>query len=149
MDMQITQPSKKDRMIANESFRLLQSSLEKLKSDNPEIEIEETGEKVKIPLNAFKLLVQILGEMREGKPISLVPIASELTTQAAAEMLNCSRPHVVKLLEDGVIPFTKVGRHRRIKLVDLQRFQLKSREESKARLIEMMSDAEELGLYDS
>lgn len=136
-------------MIADESFRLLQSSLEKLKSDNPEIEIEETGEKIKIPLNAFKLLVQILGEMREGKPISLVPIASELTTQAAAEMLNCSRPHVVKLLEDGVIPFTKVGRHRRIKLVDLQRFQLKSKEESKARLIEMMSDAEELGLYDS
>ncbi|MEQ9305426.1 MAG: excisionase, partial [Marinoscillum sp.] len=69
MDKQITQPSKKDRMIADESFRLLQSSLEKLKSDNPEIEIEETGEKIKIPKSALELLVKILGEMKKGKPL--------------------------------------------------------------------------------
>ena len=30
-------------------------------------------------------------------PISVVPIATEMTTQAAAELLGCSRPHFVKL----------------------------------------------------
>ena len=36
--------------------------------------------------------------------------------QAAADMLGCSRSHLVKLLEEGIIPYTKVGRHRQVKL---------------------------------
>lgn len=55
----------------------------------------------------------------EGKPISIVPLATEMTTQAAAEVIGCSRPHLIKLLENGEIPFTMVGRHRRIKFEDV------------------------------
>ncbi|XOV94278.1 MAG: helix-turn-helix domain-containing protein [Bacteroidota bacterium] len=149
METPITQPSKEERLIADASFKVLDESIKHLSTDNPEIEIEETGEKVKIPLNALKLLVQILGKMREGKPFTLLPVASEMTTQAAAELLNCSRPHVVKLLEDGKIPFTLVGRHRRIKLSDLQAYRTKMKAASRDKLIEMMKDAEDLKLYDT
>ncbi|WP_223266425.1 helix-turn-helix domain-containing protein [Gelidibacter gilvus] len=91
-------------------------------SENPEIEIEETSEKIKIPLKALKLLAKILKATSQGQPISLVPIATEMTTQAAAELLGCSRPHVVKLLEEGNIPFTLVGRHRRVKFEDVMNY---------------------------
>ena len=39
--------------------------------------------------------------MSEGKLLSLVPVATEITTQKATEILGCSRPHFVKLLEEG------------------------------------------------
>jgi len=72
-----------------------------------------------------------------------------MTTQAAAELLGCSRPHLVKLLESGEIPFTKVGKHRRVKFEDVIDHKKKKREEREALLIEIMKGDEELGLYDS
>ncbi|WP_211228191.1 excisionase family DNA-binding protein [Aequorivita capsosiphonis] len=57
--------------------------------------------------------------MAEGKTISIVPSNSEVSTQQAADMLNVSRPHLVKLLEAQKIPFKKVGSHRRILLNDI------------------------------
>jgi excisionase family DNA binding protein len=131
------------------SYDALASMLEELNIDNPEIEIEETHEKIKIPLIALKLLAKILKETSKGKPVSIVPIATEITTQAAAEMLGCSRPHLVKLLEKGEINFTKVGRHRRIKYEDLLDYKKKVKEKQKQLLIEIMKSDEETGLYDS
>lgn len=116
---QIRKPSKLDQKIASESYDALASVIEQLHSEQPEIEIEETSEKIKIPLSALRLLGDILKAMGQGKLISLVPIATEVTTQAVAEILGCSRPHLVKLLEDGKIAFTKVGKHRRIKFDDV------------------------------
>ena len=37
-------------------------------------------------------------------------------------MLNVSRPHLVKLLEDGVLPFHRTGKHRRVRFADLMRY---------------------------
>lgn len=74
---------------------------------------------------ALKMLAHILKVTGEGKPISIVPVDTEITTQAAAEMIGCSRPHLVKLLEEGEIPFTKVGKHRRIKYEDVMAYKKK------------------------
>jgi excisionase family DNA binding protein len=87
--------------------------------------------------------------MSQGKPISIVPVATEVTTQKAAEILGCSRPHLVKLLENGELDFIKIGRHRRIKFEDIVNFKQKMKAEQKSRLIEMMNGDEELGGYDS
>jgi len=147
--MSTISPSKNEQAIANESFNQLLDSIDQLKTETPEIEIEETGEKIMIPLNALRLLADILGKMKDGKAFSLMPVASEMTTQAAAEFLNCSRPHVVKLLETDQIPFTKVGRHRRIKFSDLKEFKTGMKATAKSELIKMMQESEEMGLYDS
>ncbi|WP_436418397.1 helix-turn-helix domain-containing protein [Petrimonas sulfuriphila] len=114
-----------------------------------EIEIEETGERIILPVKALNLLGEILKAMSQGKPISIVPLATEVTTQKAAEILGCSRPYLVKLLEEGKIEYTKVGKHRRIKYEDVIDYKKKMKEEQKKRLIEMMHVDEDLGRYDS
>jgi excisionase family DNA binding protein len=145
----IKKPTKKEQIAAMASYNALAATLEGLHSENPEIEIEETSEKIKIPLKALKLLAQILKATSQGKPISVVPIATEMTTQAAAELLGCSRPHFVKLLEEGAIPFTKVGRHRRVKFEDVINYKKAMKLKQEQLLIDMMKSDEELGLYDS
>lgn len=113
-----------------------------------EIEIEETKEKLQIPSRELELLNEILKAMSQGKPISIVPVATEVTTQKAAEILGCSRPHLVKLLENGELDFIKIGKHRRIKFEDVINFKQKMKAEQKSRLIEIMNSDEELGAYD-
>jgi len=61
----------------------------------------------------------LLGHLQKGDGVTFVPISKQLTTQQAADILNVSRPFLIKLLEAGKIPFDKVGRHRRIRARDL------------------------------
>lgn len=146
---QTRRPSKDERKLAMASYDALAAALEDLHDANPEIEIEVTEERIKVPLQALQLLADILKAMGNGQIISVVPMATEMTTQAAAEQLGCSRPHLVKLLEAGEIPFTKVGRHRRVKFEDLVAYQERMKAERERLLIEMMHEDEEAGLYDS
>lgn len=145
----VNKPSKEEQAIAMESYDSLVSAIQQLTSQNPEIEIEETEERIKIPISALKLLGTILEAMGKGKPFSLVPMATEVTTQKAAEILGCSRPHFVKLLEKGKIEFTKVGKHRRVKYEDVMEYKMKMKEDQKQHIIDMMKADEETGLYDS
>jgi excisionase family DNA binding protein len=146
---QIKRPSKEEQKAAIKSYKTLSAILEQISADETEIEIEETRDKIKIPSKALKLLGDILKSMSEGKPVSIVPIETEVTTQKAAEILGCSRPHLVKLLEDGEIGYTKVGKHRRIRLEDVLKYQKQMKENQKRQIIEIMNFDEEKGLYDS
>lgn len=145
----IEKPSKLDQKVAMKSYSALAAVIEQINSQDPEIEIEETKDKIKIPLKALKLLGSILKAMSEGIPISMVPMATEVTTQKAAEMLGCSRPHLVKLLEDGKIEYTNVGRHRRIKFEDVLKYKEQMKKAQKQHIIDIMNSDEEAGLYDS
>ena len=145
----LERPSKEEQKAAMESYDALASALEHVHSDYPEVEIEETSESIKIPLKALRLLAKILKETSQGKAVSILPIAAELTTQAAAEILGCSRPHVVKLLETGEIKYTKVGRHRRIQYQDILEYKKKIKTRQRELLIELMKADEESGLYDT
>ena len=145
----ITNPSKLDRKVAIQSYSTLTTVLEKIHSEQTEIKIEESKNKIRIPLSALKVLAEVLKAMGEGKMISIVPIAAEVTTQAAAEILGCTRPYLVKLLEQGRIPFVKVGKHRRIKFEDVMKCQQSMKKQQKQHLIDIMNSDEAAGLYDS
>ncbi|MCB0652735.1 MAG: excisionase family DNA-binding protein [Saprospiraceae bacterium] len=145
----ISKPSKEEQRVAMESYSALAEALEQLHTENPEIEIEETQDKIKIPLKALKLLAKILQVTSQGKPISIVPIATEMTTQAAADLIGCSRPHLVKLLEEGEIDYTKVGKHRRVKFEDVIEYKNRMKAKQQELLINIMRADEETGLYDT
>ncbi|MCB9230160.1 MAG: helix-turn-helix domain-containing protein [Bacteroidia bacterium] len=147
--IKIQKPSKEDQLTAIESYNALAATLAKLNSTVPEIGIEETNDKIKIPISALQLFAKILQAMSEGKPISIVPIATEMTTQAAAEFLGCSRPHLVKLLVSGEIPFTMIGKHRRVKFEDVANYKNERKVRQEKLIIEIMNADEESGLYDS
>lgn len=142
-------PSKVEQKAAIESYATLAIAIGQINSEQTEIEIEETKEKITIPSRALKLLGDILKAMSQGKPISVVPIATEVSTQKAAEILGCSRPHIVKLLEEGKIEYTKVGKHRRIKFEDVFRYREQMKTVQKKHLIDIMNFDEEIGMYDS
>jgi len=75
-----------------------------------------------LPEPAFRLLNEVLEQMARGNVVAITPIEADLTTQQAAELLGVSRPHLVKLLEEGALPYRMVGTHRRVALSDLTNY---------------------------
>jgi excisionase family DNA binding protein len=71
----------------------------------------------------------------------------EMTTQEAANFLNVSRPYFVKLLEQGKIPYHKVGVRRRVRLEDLLRYIEENKKSAAQALNEMAAEHQRLGLY--
>lgn len=106
------------------------------------------GEQVPLPAEVYRVLRQVVEVMRQGKATLVAPQGLLLTTQEAADFLGVSRPTLVKLLEDGAIPFEKPNRHRRVRLQDLVDFQARSRDERRAALNQLTEEASELGLYE-
>ncbi|WP_370602133.1 helix-turn-helix domain-containing protein (plasmid) [Escherichia coli] len=102
---------------------------------------------IELPTSSLKLLEAILGELALGNAVQVVPVHAELTTQEAANILNVSRPHMVKLLEEGQLPFHKTGRHRRLLFANLMQYKDKRDKESNSAMQELADLSQDLGLY--
>ncbi|MBU3695039.1 MAG: helix-turn-helix domain-containing protein [Rhodocyclaceae bacterium] len=101
---------------------------------------------IRIPTAALRLLCDALGEMERGHPVTLTPLRAELTTQEAANLLNVSRPFLVRLLEQGDIPFRKTGTHRRVRYDDLMSYKGRVDKQRRQALEELAAQAQALGL---
>ena len=136
-------PSAADAQMAKLTSRALASIMSSL-DDDLEIQIlEGDDQRVKLPTSAVRLLLDILEQMARGNAVTLIPVHAELTTQQAADVLNVSRPFVVKLIDEGKLPFRKVGAHRRIKFEDLMAFKTNidnSRHEALNKLVEQAQE---------
>ncbi len=106
------------------------------------------GTEIELPFSVFQILKQVIYHLLRGRAVSIVPINKELTTQEAADILNISRPYLVKLLEAGQIPFTKVGSHRRVRFSDVLAYQKQRENERKQALAEIAHISEDAELYD-
>jgi excisionase family DNA binding protein len=104
------------------------------------------GPTIQVPPAALQLIGQLLGHMSEGRPIVMLPMSQELSTVEAANMLNVSRPFLIKEMEAGRLPHHKVGSHRRIVLEDLLAYATRMREQQAGALQRLAENARELGL---
>jgi len=99
-----------------------------------------------LPGYAINLLLTMLTEMSKGNAITVMPIHAELSTQETAELLNVSRPHLVDLLEQGKMPFRKVGAHRRVLANDVFDYKQRMDEARFKALDDLAAQAQELGM---
>lgn len=111
----VSLPTEEDVSVARQSSRALAKY-----ANEERVSMRINGqEEVILPGPAMDILLTVLSEISQGNAISVMPIHAELSTQEAANLLNVSRPHLVKLLETGSIAFNKVGSHRRVKAKDI------------------------------
>ena len=149
MSFSIEKITKSDQKIALSSIEILSKSevkATKNKLNVIKLKIQGSEELVSIPLKALKLLTSILSNMAEGKSIALMPTTAEITTQQAADILNVSRPHIIKILEKREIPYKKVGSHRRILLQDILAYESTFKKERRKQLNSLASEAQKLNL---
>lgn len=102
---------------------------------------------IELPGRVLTMLMEILGELAAGNAVQVVPVHAELTTQEAADLLNVSRPHMVKLLEENKLPFHKTGRHRRVLFADLMAYKKRREHESLDAMQALTDQAQETGMY--
>jgi excisionase family DNA binding protein len=113
------------------------------------VKLRAQGDKqaeVTVPAEAFELFVSLLAELANGNAVTIVPVHAELTTQQAADLLNVSRPHLVKLLDEGHIPYRMVGTRRRVLFRDLMAYKQIDDAERKKLADELTAEAQKLGL---
>ena len=113
-------PSKNEQEAANQLRRILASRMTGDKDARLKIADDhgKTSDVVLTPALSA-LLMDLLRHVGRGDAVMLVPVGQMLTTQQAADLLNVSRPFLIGLLEKGEFPHEMVGRHRRIRAVDL------------------------------
>jgi excisionase family DNA binding protein len=115
----------------------------------PEVQlVTSSGERVALPPSVRKLLTQAVHELAAGKAVTVLPLDAELSTQEAADMLNVSRPYLIKMLEAGEIPFRLVGLHRRMTLDDVLHYKAERSKRTRALLDQLTRESQEMGLYD-
>ena len=106
------------------------------------------GQTLILPDSVSILLARLVHDLARGNAVTVIPIEAELTTQMAAELLNVSRPHLIKLLEAGEIPFHRVGSHRRVRFEDLMAYKRRRGRKREADLARLAQLSQELEMYD-
>jgi excisionase family DNA binding protein len=139
-------PSEDDVKLARETRKILAPRLSSvLPLDLHEINSPQEA-LIRIPVSAAHLLMEILDEMSRGNAVKLVPVHAELTTQQAADLLNVSRPTLIRLLKEGKIEFHKVGTHRRVPIKSALAYKRRMDDERRSALAELVAYDQELGI---
>lgn len=141
-------PTEEESLLSKESSRVLAAHISHNVQRLKIVEADGSEQDTIIPAAAYRLFVDILTQMSLGNAVTIIPIHAELTTQEAADLINVSRPFLIKQIEAGEIPHHKVGRHRRVRLTDLMEYKTRIDCEREEVLDELVQLSEELGLYD-
>jgi len=103
---------------------------------------------VELPAPLVLVLMEAARQLAQGHSVAILHYEEELTTQQAADLLQVSRPFLIKVLEAGEIPYHHVGSHRRIRMGDLVEYKRNRDRLRKERISEMVRVSESMGLYE-
>ena len=104
---------------------LLEKLEDVINGDERPVLLGREGAHIQFPEPLFHVLTKAVRMMASGQAVILLSENEEFTTQAAANHLGMSRPHLIKLLDRDEIAFHYVGTHRRIYLKNLKEFEIK------------------------
>lgn len=136
-------PSPQDAAIARVSAQVLSRFTQGRAPLKLRVAGSEQTAPIELPAGAVSLLMEILEAMAAGRGVTIIPENAELSTVQAAEVLNVSRPFLIKLLEDGSIPHRKVGKHRRVRMEDIMSYKAAIDNEREAVLDRLAAEAQE------
>lgn len=140
-------PSEHEALLARETSRKLAAHFHADETIHIRLlEDDHETEPLALPASAVRLLLDMLEQMALGNAVTLMPIHAELTTQQAADLLHVSRPHLVALLEQGIIPHRKVGTHRRVRAEDVLAHKQETDAKRRETLDELAAQAQELDM---
>ena len=140
-------PSKLDRaQLAQQSGAQLRRYLQHRPKQAVRVRLESQKEPLSIPPVALEKLEEVLHALGEGSEVVVVARSAELTTQQAANLLGVSRPFLIEQIEQGHLQCRKVGAHRRIRVVDLLRYQRRQESRRRRTLDALASLDQRLGL---
>ena len=115
-------PTPEDAAIARSSGQVLSHFAHMDRPLKLRVRDSEQEQPLELPAGAVDLLMHVLEAMAAGQGLTLIPESAELTTVQAAEVLNVSRPFLIKLLDQKAIPHRKVGKHRRVRMEDVMAY---------------------------
>ncbi|TDG26842.1 DNA-binding protein [Paracraurococcus ruber] len=102
-----------------------------------------TEEALSLPPSALPALAELLEGLATAEAVTVFADDAELTPKEAAAVLGISRPLVRRRMDAGLLPFRRVGAHRRVRLADV--LALRARETNRrAAITELATDAEDL-----
>jgi excisionase family DNA binding protein len=140
-------PSDAEKALAQISSRQLATLIPQYRSQSSVSLLKDgLGQEVIVPTAALNFLLDVLTQMAQGNAVTLLPYHAELTTQESADILNVSRPFLVKLLESKQIGFRYVGKHRRILLQDILKYKDNIDRARNETLNELVAQAQELNM---
>lgn len=74
--------------------------------------------------------------------------SAEISVQEAAELLNVPPQYIVRLLDEGRIPFSKTGKHHRLRIEEVLSFREQRDEARRTGLRELSEMTQEFDGYD-
>ena len=120
--------------------RTLQAMIAAQVVESNEARLSDGDQTVDLPVALARSLIDLLGHLAAGKVVKVVPIDALLTTQQAADLLNVSRPYLIKLIDEEVLSASKVGRHRRLKAEEVMAYAEQVEKDRDKALAEMARD---------
>ncbi|MEG4808187.1 helix-turn-helix domain-containing protein [Microcoleus sp. F8-D3] len=142
-------PSPESVLITEQETEAIKKLQQILSIESAQVKlVASNGEEILIPESVYNLLGQIVRAMASGQAVSIVTHNRELTVHQAADLLNVSRSFIVKLLDEGAIPYIEVGSRRRILFQDLMAYKQQRKVQRRQLLDELIEMTEEAGLYE-
>lgn len=129
-----------DRALAQAGSAALKALAE---GQTPQLQVQDCS--ILLPSSVLPLLIEILEGISAGQKVSVTRPDALLTTQQAADMLGVSRPWLIRLLDNGGIPFYRTGSHRRIKFADVETYRQQQQEAYNA-MTALTAQAQALGM---
>lgn len=147
-DQDIESPKPAVIELAKETSRKLAPHLQKGNDLRLQIKNGRELEELILPRDIARKLLDMLNEVGMGNVVQLSSLQPEISTQQAADLLNVSRPYVVKLVEEGAIPSRKIGPRRFLLLDDVMTYKKQMYKDRLEAMNELTRLSQEMGLYD-